>query len=742
MRQSRSASPSAGSRRLRTVRRIWLGLPLGWLLPLAFFVIGLLYIYAAPHFEASDSVQHIGMIKWIAERGALPVQSPDHEEIYAQQASQPPLYYLLMAPLWSLMDTSDFDAFLHPSPMGYSGAPTRLGNRSMVNYRKPYPPDLRGASLALYLIRIATLGMGAVSVAAVYRSALLIKPGHKGFALLATAFTAFNPQYLFIGVSVSNDGLVTMLAALIVWQALAMLRNGFQTRRSLVLALLLALASLAKVSGFVPGAVAGAAAVWLFVRGRDRRGFLIFCAAMLFVWLAVAGWWYARNLMLYDEFFGTSAMVANYGSRTTTVERLMADEFEGLRISYWALFGVFSILVHDVFYGVMDALCLIAGLGLLVFLLKSRRDPFALQAFGLVTLLLSLNLASYIWWNLQTVANTGRLLFPSIAAISLLLALGLHALRVPALAIALPLCAFAIAAPFVYIVPQYDHPPVVAALPSSAQPTYARWDNITLAGYELPPPSRWSPGDNIPITLYWQPLAQSDAFQALFITLIDAQGQDLATIDSFPGWGALPTTWWQPDLIYRDDYILQIPRDIDAWTTAQLHIGWYDWQTRRRLQPLTESGEPSAGVYLPIGALVSGGGQRLGPDATPVGTLFGDAIQLDAFTFADGHHLALEWRIVAEIEGDWRVFAVVFAEPFQSDAELEILSQADAAPQAPLDFLHIGESFVTRHDFQLPEGYEARHSIYVGWYNDDLVARLALPYPADMLPLPAQVFRG
>ena len=43
------------------------------------------------------------------------------------------------------------------------------------------------------------------------------------------------------------------------------------------------------------------------------------------------------------------------------------------------------------------------------------------------------------WWSLQTWASTGRLLFPYITSISLLLALGVSAWRIPPLLIAAPL---------------------------------------------------------------------------------------------------------------------------------------------------------------------------------------------------------------------------------------------------------------------------------------------------------------
>ena len=239
-------------------------LPWYWLLLLAFLLVGTLYLYAAPNFEASDTIQHVGVIKWIAERGTLPLQSADHEHMHGQEASQPPLYYLLMASIYSAMDTADFDDRFLPSPFPIIGDPLQPGQQESAHLQAGLSTRPgRGSSLALYLIRFLSLCMGAVTVGAVYQSARTVVPDRIGVALLATALTAFNPQFLFISASVSNDTLVNMLAALITWQMLIMLRDGFQTRRSLILALLIALAALTKLSGLVVGFVVALAAFWL-----------------------------------------------------------------------------------------------------------------------------------------------------------------------------------------------------------------------------------------------------------------------------------------------------------------------------------------------------------------------------------------------------------------------------------------------------------------------------------------------
>ncbi len=716
-------------------------MPFQWLLPLAFFSVGLLYLYGTPHFEASDSDEHVGVIKWIAETGMLPVQSAQHDHLHAQEASQPPLYYLLMAPVWSAMDTSDFDDFFQFNPLVYMGDPERLGNRSLAFYRQPYPPDIRGASLALYVIRLLTLGLATLSVAAMFQSARTALPGRPGFAVLATALTAFNPMFLFISVSVSNDVLVTTFASLACWLALLTLRLGFDSRRSVILGILIGLAALSKLSGLALAPVVALAGAWLLWRTGDRRGFVILIGAITLAPLLLTGWWFLRNLALYGELFGTATMLENFGGRNIPLARLLLEEFEGLRISYWGLFGSFSIFTHRIHYLLMDALSLLGFLGLLVFLAQHRRDRLMLSIVGFLASYLALGGVTLIWWALQTTGSTGRLLFPYSIAIGILLALGIRALRVPAALIVLPMFAFSIAAPFAYIMPQYDHPPPVKRLPDSAVETTIRWGDITLVGYEAPTEARWSPGDEIPLTLYWQPLKATDELQALFISLINADGAALATIDSFPGWGTLPTTWWQRAVIYKDDYILQIPEEAQGASNVRLHIGWYPFPGGANIQPALGSGEPADAFTIPIGAFVNPDSkQTLEAGAIKDGAVFGEAIRLDAWRFSDGHILELEWRLTREIAGDLRVFAIVLKDRYQPDQPFEIVAQADKTPPARLDFLKPGETFVTRHRFEQPPGSAAEYSVYIGWYDEGLSQRLGAPYPQNMLELPALRF--
>jgi hypothetical protein len=70
-------------------------------------------------------------------------------------------------------------------------------------------------------------------------------------ALGALAFVAFSPQFLFISSSISNDNLITLLGLLIVWQSIGIARSGLTCRRVLVVAVLVSLAVLTRLSAVI-----------------------------------------------------------------------------------------------------------------------------------------------------------------------------------------------------------------------------------------------------------------------------------------------------------------------------------------------------------------------------------------------------------------------------------------------------------------------------------------------------------
>ena len=707
------------------------------LLLVAFILAGLLYLWSVPIFEAPDESYHFAFADYISRQGSLPLQVPGEKTAWGQEGSQPPLYYILVATLIAPIDTSDLPEHTRHNPHAIVGDPSAEDNQNLFLHDHPGPP-LQGTVLAVYIARCFSLLLAAGSVLAVWLAArelaLLTGQHAPRLALLAAGLVAFNPQFLFISASVNNDNLITLLASLVVWQTLAMLRQGLQARRSLLLALLLALASLAKLSGLLLYAPAGLAALWLVRRTGKRRDLLQLVLTGLVSWLVIAGPWYARNLSLYGEFTGSQNMLDVVGRRSPpSLEEFLTEEFRGLRYSYWGLFGWFNIFSPAPLYLAMDLVTLAGVAGLLIWLWQRRRQPDALVPAALLTLCLALFAIALVAWTRQTAATQGRLLFPASAASMTLLALGLKTLRIPSHPPLVALGLVALALPFVSIRPVYAPPPIVPGLPADATALTLRFDGFELLGYRLEQ-RRLEPGDILPVTLYWHPLQRSVQDFSFFVHLLNEGDQVLVKRYGHPGGGSLRTTRWQPGLIYEDSQELTLPADLTGRTALRLHIGWWKYPDGYAVPAVDDAGNEVDPVLLDAGAFSSGddSGQAL---ANPVGPLlYGDSIRLLGWE-VEGSQVALLWEAIARPEPDLHVFLHVHDDAAPGE-EVVVLAQGDDAPALPTRFWRAGERFVTRHHLQtvVPEA-SGESVLRVGWYSTSRHGRLAADCPDNSCPL-------
>lgn len=700
--------------------------PLRWLL-IGFMLLALIYNYAVPIWESPDEWNHFGMAQFINATGQLPVQVVGQDDAYGyeQEGSQPPLYYALAAVLIAPFDRSDYDQRI-ANPHAIIGVPGEIGNKNAMLHDQVYPPVLHGTELAARVVRLFSSLLGAVTIAAVYFSARLVAPDRPNVALLAAGITAFNPQFVFIAASVNNDNLVTALNSVAIWQMLLMLRDGFDTRRSLLLGVLVALASLSKLSGLTLLPVLGLAALWVVYRSRDWRGFFTFCALVGGVWTALAGWWYVRNLALYGELFGTQRMLDIFGRRPPPpLQRLLTTEFAGLRISYWGLFGWFNVFTVQPFYWVMDALAGLGAAGTLVYAWTQRHNREALIRLALLVLFLATGAASLLAWTMQTAASQGRLLFPFMAASSSLFALGLTAIRIPARLVVVPLGLFALAVPFVTLIPEYAPPAPVDTLPESATPIYARFGDVELLGYETPL-RRYAPDELVPVTLYWRPVQQSDMDYSMFIRLLDPADEIVARVPSYPGYGSLRTSAWQPGVIYPDRYQVRLPDDATGHWPLRIHVGWWKFPDGFSVDPVDADGQPVGSVIFEGGAFASGDDAAAAvlEQVEPVN--FDDSIRLLGYTL-EGRSLTLLWEAVGPMNEDFTILVIALADEYQVGGENVIVAQGDAQPPLPTRYWQPGERFISHHHLGSPPPGD--YPVYVGWYSTLYPARLQANCP-------------
>jgi hypothetical protein len=657
-------------------------LPIFWL-SITFIALGLSYTWATPPLEASDEYWHFGMVEFIHNNHALPVQNPDAlETLWKQEGSQPPLYYILAAALISPLDISDADDYRILNPHARIGQPGSHGNKNLVLH------DVDGDSsgdtqLAMYAIRLFSIALGTMTIIATYSCARILAPDRPQVALLATGMLALNPMFIFISSSINNDNLVITLSSIIIYLMLVMLRDGFDLRRGIFVSVLIALAALTKLSGLVLIPVVALAALWVAYRDQKWRELIIFGITMIAFWALIAGWWYLRNIDLYGELFGTTMMVKIAGARPDTFTLKTAlDEFEGFRWSFWGVFGTFNVIVpYNWFYSIFDIISISAMIGLM---LKFKRlivgkAPHGLspkeQSINLLSLCLLLLIAfiAFLQWTAQTYASQGRLLFPYVAAIMLLMASGLLEItgkrsatsRLLMSLILLFMGFFAIMTPFTVIAPAYAITSPLESVPDEAIPVFARYGDVELIAYETDN-RRYFPSDTVPITLYWHVVEQSEQNNSIFLTFTDPDGNLLGKIDTYPGGGSLRSSAWQPGAIYADEYQIELAerstdrllQPVSEAFLLRLHVGWWNYPTATIIPAQDENEQVLDAVMLGIGGFGAKGtlsGIRMfGVEDA----LFADSIRLYGYV-PHGDHISLFWLSEKEVSEDYTVFVQI-----------------------------------------------------------------------------------
>jgi hypothetical protein len=465
---------------------------------LVYLIAGSIYAIVPPFLEVSDEVRHYAMVEHLAQGKGLPVQDPvAHKQVtteerqakqpltyYAQEGSQPPLYYALMALVALPFDRSDFAQRAHINPHGQLGRADATSNWNQLIHTDAEAFPWQRTTLVVHILRFIGVLLGAVTVACTYVLALELRlelriengelrNGHSQFSILhsqfvaaiAAALVAFNPMFLHITASVNNDTLAAALSSLALLLGARMIRRGASIPKALVLGVVLGGVALSKASGLALVVV-----VPFFVllseflrmqkdmadksdkeEGEDRERsswstLVSLSVSILFPALLLAGWWYVRNQTLYGDFTGTTMMARIAGAREVPPTLLeLIGEWDGFFKSYWGLFGAVNIPMDSWIYAALEVMLVLAGVGLLLVIgdwLKEMRDwrleigrgisnlqsPISNPQSLISLMLFSAVLVAFvalIRWTSLTLASQGRLLFPVISVISIFVALGL-----------------------------------------------------------------------------------------------------------------------------------------------------------------------------------------------------------------------------------------------------------------------------------------------------------------------------
>ncbi len=734
------------------------------LILLCFIALASLCGIVVPPFENLDEIEHFGAIRYVADTGQLPVHGiPAAAEYhYRQEASQPPLYYLLSAGLVRLLglDADDMPPLrFNPRVVCGPVAFNLYDNRAILYHdpnREAFP--WRGTLLMLHVLRVWSTLLQGITVLGAYAMGRLAFPKRPGVALLGMAVVAFNPQFLLVASGINNDNLVTPLATIAFYVLLCAWRDGFSTWRSLGLGLLIGLAGLSKLSGWVLLILTGALLLFRAVRkvreSTDWRagglaGHMLFAIRHLLLVVlpasAVSGWWFWRNWRLYGDLTALRPMLALVGERGSPIYPLLEA---GLVFrSFW---GQIACSFYPTgFYAFYIAFTILALSGLAWGWRRLERAEKA--AAAILTGWFLLIVISWARWDMVTPAPGGRLLFPALPAVGLVFALGLDgwsesrqvcksaSLRVRRLLWLI--CVIALLAMALWsvagILPGFFAPPPRYADANAVHPQHpldaTLGESVRLSGYDVVLEDR---GPTLDVTLYWQALAPLAEDYILTLQLVSPVPGDTTlrlNYNSWPGRGNYPTTAWRPGEVIADRYRLRLPAADFPTQAWDLHLALYQEGTGDRLP--VRVGGVAIGDHLVLTRLRVPG--RL-PDCPEEGKLTSE-VRFDNYATLTHARIAFDpedarvmlcWKALTPLPGDYTVFVHVL------DDGGVLVGSGDGPPMQgafPTSLWRPGDMVLDFHHLTIDEG-TAVARITVGLYNPANGSRI--PVSADRIPVP------
>lgn len=386
-----------------------------WLVLLCLYALvhSAAYALTNPVFESPDEPGHLEYANNFAAGRPMPNQY-DVKEFLAE-GHQSPLFYVLAGSLLRIAG-GPISVALPPN--------TQPDHWYEFDHRSPPFKGPRDRNL-FYALRLLGSVLVALTVLATGLAARKMLPvGHVW--LVAPLLVAMLPELAFIGSSISNDGLVACLGACCAFGAAGCCVEPARWQNWLRFGLWIGLAFLAKKNAIVyaPAGfvlLAGLGFSPVMERKTALRNGLIAFAAGLFLYLPIL----LRNHLLYGELLGNQ-METDTLSGLVFPQSLNSRHFrlifpDIVPRSFIAHFGWMTVEVRQVYvWPLVRAILGSAGLGVFA-LFDRKRTAFA--AFCLVAFLG--NVAGLVYYNLIYPQAQGRLLFPAMAPLMLLCALGL-----------------------------------------------------------------------------------------------------------------------------------------------------------------------------------------------------------------------------------------------------------------------------------------------------------------------------
>ncbi len=707
-------------------------------------LVGIWYSVAIPPGEAVDEVQHFLYVRYVKDTWALPTQpwGGNGRPLIVSMGHHPPLYYVLGAALISPIDTTDADKAFVANPRfvwrpNYGGD----GWNAFLHptwQRFPYG----GAALALQFLRWWGLCLGVLALIAFWKLGCLALPRAPWIVVLATGLLAFNPSFVFMTIGVHHDVLLTCLFAFnLLWLGRAICNGDLpRGKRAAAGAVLLASALLAKASALSLLPLYVLVIGWLGWRSRSLARTVRAAGIMFAIAALLAGWWFARNQVLYGDPLGWRMFLSVHSHMVRQGEytwRVFWQEFlPQLQSTFWAGFGYMHITLPDPFWRALTlafwASCVAAWAGLACTrgaVLAERNGMAILALMALAAVLLFL---SFVRFSMATAgAGHGRYLFPAGGALMTFMAIGLNALtgfrcsRSTAILGSASMLAYAIVPPMLFVMPLYRGPTVLRSATMPEGPGVASFgDQLRLVKADVPGEGTL-PGQKMKVVFYWEPLRESLPDIGICLRLTDRYGNELVRECTWPI-PSFSTVAWERGCVYVGQHAIKVPENASLGVGTLL-VSARVGQDGPVLLPSSADKSGLVDEWIPvarplIGRMRTVASLSLPPERT-CRFVFGQEIILLGYELArrreaasDALALTLYWQARQPPEHNYVVFVHIL------DETGRLVAQQDGEPcagQCPTAAWPAGAIVVDRHQaILLPEGLQAgQYRVVVGMYT-------------------------
>ncbi|HLA45784.1 MAG TPA: hypothetical protein VJZ27_20215, partial [Aggregatilineales bacterium] len=291
---------------------------------------------------------------------------------------------------------------------------------------------------------------------------------------------------------------------------------------------------------------------------------------------------------------------------------------------------------------------------------------------------------------------------------------------------------YAVFSIFITIPNAFRLPDTPDVLPDDVRQVDVQYGDVRLLGYKISSDAI-TPDHRLDVTLYWQPLAQTNQPLSFYIQVfapgLNGQTVEVGKLDSYPGRGLLQTDSWNPGMIYEDRYHLEFDENAEKLADfpfePRLKIGWRDNETDTEIPASTAAGESIESVIVRGGRVWK---ENASSEDSDTLAIFGNVIRLRGVEVEPDENILrvyLRWQAIEDIPEDFTVF-IQLIDPANPS---EILASGDSVPRADWwrSSLWIpGDIFDDRYTVSMGENLiPGDYRLLIGFYR-----------PADFTRLP------